>query len=157
MSSANDESQKKFPWRAVWRDLVPAIALGLALWAFIVSQNQQKRVSAQVDDVQLVVINSCIKNNINAAIVRISASLGTTPEEEAAFTKTAENLYPIVDCKQGLLTNKSAQLSKRETDKYVELVREGRAPIINKGKVIGSRPSVLEGVTSINEVGTIPP
>lgn len=107
--------------------------------------------------VQFQALNTCVRSNINSAIINLSARSGhQTKAQQAVSLKIAEHLYPILDCKQTQQGVATVRLSPAETDKYIKVVAEGRAPIVNHGRVIGSRVSVLAGVTSVEGAGKLP-
>ena len=100
----------------------------------------------QSDRVGLEALRNCIRSNYTSATFKRP---GTNIPIE-----TQENLFPIIDCKASQLSGKLIVINKVETDKYTALVLKGRAPIINKGKVVGFRGSLLQGIESVEEAGT---
>lgn len=131
-----------------------AAVIGLVLLCgYLVGEgrNQNDRIKESVASAQLEQLRNCVRANINSAIIKLSvARPGATPAER----KIAAKLYPILDCKQTQVTRTAVPLTGGQDEKYVALVAAGRAPVVNDGKVIGSRASVLEGIKSIEQAGT---
>jgi hypothetical protein len=142
----------------LWRDTVPAIAVGLAFWAFTLAQGQVADIRATQERVEFENLRNCIRANVNAALVQLSVQAeDTDTPQESASNKRIARLYPILDCRQSQIQGRSMELSPIQTRTYIGLVTRGRAPIIRDGQVVGSRSSVLEGITSPDDVGKPPP
>lgn len=127
--------------------LVAVAGVVFALLALQQTRSVQGVLERQVQAAQLESLRNCIRNNINAAVVRISVTRpepGRTAAQDAADNRIADNLYPVLDCLQSQRQRRSVKLSLEQSSRYVRLVTAGRAPIVTGGKVTGSRPSVLD-------------
>lgn len=120
-------------------------AIAAALYAWASSSHAVEKVDHQGDRVAFEALRNCIRANVNSAVIKASFTGKAAP--------VAQALYPIVDCKQGVLTGNAPELSPAETRRYVALVVKGRAPIVNGGKVIGSRPRILDGLNAVDQAG----
>lgn len=132
--------------------LVAVAGVVFALLALQQTHSVQGVLERQVQTAQLEGLRNCVRNNINAAVVRISQA---RPErgpkaaaQDAADNRIADNLYPVLDCLQTQRQGQSVKLSPAQTREYVGLVARGRAPIITGGKVTGSSPSALDSAAS---------
>lgn len=122
------------------------VAVAVACVA-IINSGRIDRNSVQAERISFEAIRGCIRQNLNSAIVVSSAP-------ENSRLELASTLYPIIDCKNAVVNGNYVELSNVESDKYVSLVLKGRAPIINNGKVVGSRARVLEGLEKVDKIGT---
>lgn len=115
-----------------------------------------RRLDGVVSDGQLNQISSCIRSNINSAIVKLSSRRprpDLTAEQRRLNLLLAENLYPVLDCLASQREGRNVLLAPAEMRKYVATVAGARAPIVRDGRVVGSRERLLEGVVSIDDVG----
>ena len=126
--------------------LVGIVAALAILLAIVVGEVRQ-----QADAGQFESFRNCIRNNINSSVVRLPRP--PDPDETDAdrarrtsFQAIQENLYPVVDCAAQQKTGRTVELSPAETERYIKVVQTGRFPIVEGGKVTGSRSSLLEGV-----------
>jgi hypothetical protein len=130
--------------RSQYLPYVCAVAVAFFSWG--ASSHAVDKIDRQADRTAFEALRNCIRANVNAAVIKASF----TTDQAAPVAKA---LYPIVDCKQAVLTGTTIELSPTETRKYVALVVKGRAPIINLGHVVGSRPSILAGLNSVDQAG----
>lgn len=131
--------------------LVGAV-IALAVLCAILVQGQRH----QTNRVQLEAFRNCVRANINSAIIRLSFSNprpGRSPAEEARGHQIAEGLYPIVDCLRQQNRASTTTLSDPQTKKYIKIVAVGRFPVVHDGKVVGSRATLLEGVSAKDLTG----
>lgn len=146
-----------------WLKAMAATALTLASASLLFSAvlytrsgDALKTAKVAVQAAQLQALQSCVRNNVLSARVKTTARIPltqATPKQNAARLKVAARLFPILDCKQSQVTRMSVLLSPRETARYIQVVDHARAPIVNRGRVVGSRPSVLQNVRSFEQAG----
>ncbi len=105
--------------------------------------------------VQLQTFQNCVRGNILSALQNgraVERPPGRTEEQRRERIVVASHLFPILDCKQSQLKG-NVELSEPQKQIYIALVLRGRAPIVNMGKIVGSRTSVLQGVESLDQAG----
>jgi hypothetical protein len=136
-----------------WRDaLLYSCVFAACFYTYVSTTSTVNKVDRQGDRTSFETLRNCIRANVNSAVIKSSVA-----QHNGLGAPIAKALYPIVDCKAGVLTGHVVELSPAETQKYVAIVVKGRAPIINKGKVIGSRPTILEGLNNVDQAGKVPP
>lgn len=133
------------------------VAGGVAIYA--ISSNQEKAASAQTlaKTVALENLRNCIRNNILSAVFAHAVQQPNpddTPKKQAENKRLVRNLYPILSCRQSQEAGESIPLSAGEKAKYVDLVAEGRAPVVDRqGQVTGSGGSLLENIAALERGG----
>lgn len=113
--------------------------------SFGVVQAANDYLTHRADHSQIFALRSCVRSNLMSALVHQPG--GPIP------LKSSERLFPILDCKQTIIQNRIIILSDPEEKKYSSIVLRGRAPIVNNGKVIGSRTILLQGVQNFSDAG----
>lgn len=119
--------------------------------------NTADNLAVTVGTTQLEQLRNCIRANINAAVIHKRSEhpiKSGQPGVNIITPEIADQLYPILDCKQSLLRGTSVQLNDAETVRYADIVAGGRAPIIANGHVLPqSRKTLLDGVRSVEQAG----
>ena len=107
-------------------------------------------VAVYAERVGLETLRNCVRNNVNSAVVRRPGSA----DPNAAFRNPG--LYPILDCKRSQLLGRPISLPGAQAKRYINIVANGQAPIVNNGRVIGARTAILAGIRSVNQAGSRP-
>lgn len=153
------ERSKRVPLIVAGLVLIAALVVGgVILYAIRSGQEARDQDRELTKRLALEQVRSCIRNNILSATFVYSVEqqdTDSTPAERHRNRALVDHLYPVLWCARSLSTGRSVALPLDEKRKYVDIVGKGRAPIVSDdGRVIGSRKTVLEGITVLEETGS---
>lgn len=132
-------------WLHVHRMLISFLIL-TAAFAYTVNQLHETE-----RGIQLETRRACIRNNINSALVALSSAGESNEKKREAREAIGRNLYPVIECEESQLTRHTVVLNEKETQKYIDIIAKGRAPLVEKGKVIGSAPTLWHKLDRIEQ------
>lgn len=115
-----------------------SIAIVGAIFAYGIREVQQTARAQQLvlAETREGTVRNCRGVTVLNAFIQVAFEESPQPERR----QLVKRIFPVLDCEQSARGGAGIPLRSGERTKYIDLIREGRLPVVSGGKVVGSRP-----------------